>query len=160
MSRVESRIAEHELLLPAPMHVPGGVKIKFPWVNIRGDRAYCSGHIPLTADGLPAGPFGQVGAEVSKDEAHLLARNAGLSMLASLKRALGDLDRVTAWCRVFGMVNSAPGFDQHPFVINGFTDLILEIYGEDAGAHSRSAIGVAGLPMNVAVEVEAEVIFR
>jgi hypothetical protein len=80
-----------------------------------------------------------------------------LSILASLKRTLGDLDRVAAWTRVFGMVNSAPGFNRQPSVINGFSDLILELYGLEVGAHSRSAVGLAELPFDIPVEVEAEV---
>ena len=78
-------------------------------------------------------------------------------MLASLRRALGDLDRITAWLRVFGMVNAAPGFNRAPAVINGFSDLILQLWGPDAGPHARSAIGVAELPFNIPVEIEAEV---
>jgi enamine deaminase RidA (YjgF/YER057c/UK114 family) len=78
-------------------------------------------------------------------------------VLASLQRALGDLDRITAWLRVFGMVNTAPGFNQTPAVINGFSDLIVELWGPEAGPHARSAIGVAALPFDIPVEVEAEV---
>ena len=78
-------------------------------------------------------------------------------MLGSLKRELGDLDRVGAWLRVFGMVNSAPGFDRQPNVINGFSDLILELYGPEAGDHARSAVGLAELPLGLPVEIEAEV---
>ena len=77
-------------------------------------------------------------------------------MLGSLARELGDLDRITAWVRVLGMVNSAPGFASQPSVINGFSNLILELFGE-AGAHARSAVGMAELPFNMPVEVEAEV---
>jgi enamine deaminase RidA (YjgF/YER057c/UK114 family) len=80
-----------------------------------------------------------------------------LSILGSLKRELGDLDRVTAWLRVFGMVNSAPGFNRQPQVINGFSDLILEVYGSDRGLHARSAVGMAELPFGIPVEIEAEV---
>ena len=80
-----------------------------------------------------------------------------LSILGSLKRELGELDRVTAWLRVFGMVNSAPGFDRQPSVINGFTELILELYGPERGAHARSAVGMAELPFGIPVEIEAEV---
>jgi len=80
-----------------------------------------------------------------------------LSMLGSLKRALGDLDRVTAWARVFGMVNSAPGFTEQPAVINGFSDLILELWGPERGVHARSAVGLLELPWSIPVEVEAEV---
>ena len=77
-----------------------------------------------------------------------------LAILASLKRELGDLGRVVAWLRVFGMVNSAPGFDRQPNVINGFSDLILELYSPEAGDHARSAVGMAELPLGVPVEVE------
>jgi hypothetical protein len=80
-----------------------------------------------------------------------------LSILGSLKRALGDLDRIGTWSRVFGMVNSAPGFNQQPSVINGFSELILEVFGPVAGAHCRSAVGLAELPFNIPVEVEGEV---
>jgi enamine deaminase RidA (YjgF/YER057c/UK114 family) len=78
-------------------------------------------------------------------------------MLGSLKRELGDLDRVKRWVRVFGMVNSAPGFDKQPAVINGCSDLILQLWGDDAGAHARSAVGMAELPFGIPVEIEAEV---
>ena len=78
-------------------------------------------------------------------------------MLGSLKRSLGDLDRIAAWTRIFGMVNSALGFNRQPSVINGFSDLILELYGPVVGAHSRSAVGLAELPFNIPVEIEGEV---
>jgi len=91
------------------------------------------------------------------EEAYDAARATALAMLGDLRRALGDLDRVTAWLRVFGMVNAAPGFVQTPAVINGFSDLILDLWGPDAGSHARSAIGVAALPFGMLVEVEAEV---
>jgi enamine deaminase RidA (YjgF/YER057c/UK114 family) len=78
-------------------------------------------------------------------------------MLASLRAALGDLDRVTAWLRVFGMVNTAPGFTATPSVINGFSELILRLWGPDNGAHARSAVGMAALPFDLPVEIEAEV---
>jgi enamine deaminase RidA (YjgF/YER057c/UK114 family) len=80
-----------------------------------------------------------------------------LAMLGSLKRELGDLDRVTAWLRVFGMVNSTSDFEGQPGVINGCSDLLLELWGPDAGQHARSAVGLAALPFNIPVEIEAEV---
>jgi len=80
-------------------------------------------------------------------------------MLATLQRAIGDLDRVTAWVRVFGMVNAAPGFNRMPAVINGFSDLIIQLYGPEVGAHARSAVGLAELPFDIPVEIEAEVEF-
>ena len=91
------------------------------------------------------------------DEGYQAARIVALSILSSLKRTLRDLDRVTAWLRVFGMVNSAPGFDRQPAVINGFSDLILELYGPEVGQHARSAVGMAELPFGIPVEIEAEV---
>jgi enamine deaminase RidA (YjgF/YER057c/UK114 family) len=98
-----------------------------------------------------------VGADVSLEEGYQAARLTALSILGSLKRELGDLDRISAWLRVFGMVNSAPGFDQQPQVINGFSDLIIDLYGPERGAHARSAVGMAELPFGIPVEIEAEV---
>ena len=139
------------------MQVPHGLRMPFSWVRVRSNRAYVSGHIALNADGSVAGPLGKVGAEVTAEQAYAAARLTALSILGSLKRALGDLDRVAAWLRVFGMVNAAPGFRDEPAVINGFSDLILELYGPDAGAHARSAVGLAELPWGIPVEIEAEV---
>ncbi len=155
--RVEQRLADMGLCLPPPMVLPPEMVLPFPWVRVRGNMAYVSGHGPQNPDGTVAGPFGQVGREVSLEQAQGLARLVGLSILASLKRELGDLDRVTAWLRVFGMVNSAPRFASQPAVINGFSNLILALYGEDAGGHARSAVGMAALPLGIAVEIEAEV---
>jgi enamine deaminase RidA (YjgF/YER057c/UK114 family) len=153
--RIEARLAELGLVLPPPVVVPPGARLPFAPVRILGDRAFVSGHGPQLPDGTIAGPFGKVGAEVSVEEARVSARLTALSMLGSLERALGDLDRVV-WARVFGMVASAPGFDRQPAVINGFSDFILELYG-DAGVHARSAVGMAELPFGLPVEVEAEV---
>jgi enamine deaminase RidA (YjgF/YER057c/UK114 family) len=97
---------------------------------------------------------GKVGADVSPEQASEAARLTGLSILASLREELGELDRVTRWVKVLGLVNCAPGFSATPAVINGFSDLILELWGE-AGRHARSAIGVAELPFDIPVEVEA-----
>jgi enamine deaminase RidA (YjgF/YER057c/UK114 family) len=157
---VEARLEELGLVLPEPPKIPPTLVLPFSWVRVRGDRAYVSGHVPLNPDGSVAGPFGKVGAEVSEEQGYQAARLAVLAVLASLKRELGDLGRVGAWLRVFGMVNTAPGFDRQPNVINGFSDLILEVYGPEAGDHARSAVGMAGLPLGVPVEVEAEVELR
>jgi enamine deaminase RidA (YjgF/YER057c/UK114 family) len=154
--RIEARLRDLGLVLPPVVQPPPGVRLPFAPVRIIGERALVSGHGPQNADGSIAGPFGKVGAEVSVEEAYAAARRTALSMLGSLARELGDLDRITAWVRVFGMVNSAPGFAGQPSVINGFSDLVLELFGE-AGAHARSAVGMAELPFNLPVEVEAEV---
>lgn len=154
--RIEKRLHELGLVLPPPVQAPTGIRLPFTPVRVIGDRACISGHGPQNADGSIAGPFGKVGAEITLEEGHQAARLTALSMLGSLARELGDLDRITAWVRVFGMVNSAPGFGSQPSVINGFSDLILELFGE-AGAHARSAVGMAELPFNLPVEIEAEV---
>jgi enamine deaminase RidA (YjgF/YER057c/UK114 family) len=139
------------------MKLPPGVTLPFPWVRLHGNRAYVSGHGPQNADGSLAGPLGKVDADISLEEGYQAARLVALSILGSLKRELGDLDRVAAWLRVFGMVNSAPGFNRQPQVINGFSDLILEVYGPERGLHARSAVGMAELPFGIPVEIEAEV---
>ncbi len=154
--RVEAKLEDLSLVLPEPMRVPEGLRMPFSWVRMRGDRAYVSGHIALNTDGSVAQPLGKVGAEVSAEEGYESARLVALAHLASLKRALGDLDRITAWLRVFAMVNAAPGFDRTPLVTNGYSDLILELYGPEVGAHARSSIGMT-IPLNAPVNCEAEV---
>lgn len=160
MAEIESRLAEAGLILPDKLRLPEGMVLPFPEVHVVGDRAMISGASALEPDGTVSGPFGQVGAEVTLDQAHLLARKTALTMISSLKRRLGDLDRVAQWVKVLGMVNSAPGFGDQPAVINGFSHLILDLWGPERGAHARSAVGMAGLPMRIAVEVEAEVLIR
>src|ERR1700740_2063548 len=118
MSLIESRLHELGLSLPEPLALPPGVTLPFPWVRVHGNRAYISGHGPQNPDGSLAGPLGKVGAEVSIEEAYHSAYLVALAILGNLKRAIGDLDRVTAWLRVHGMVNSAPGFNRQPAVIN------------------------------------------
>jgi hypothetical protein len=155
--RVEARLVELGLTLPPPLRVSPSVRVPFAWVRVRGDRAYLAGHGPLTEDAAPAGPFGAVGAEVSLAEAVQSARGAALALLASLKAELGDLDRVTAWLMVRGYVQCVPGFTQTTAVVNGVSDLLLDLYGPEAGRHARSAPGVIALPLNLPVVVEAEV---
>lgn len=160
MAVIEQRLAALGLVLPPPVKVPAGVHLPFRFVHVVGKRALISGHSAQAADGSIAGPFGKVGRELTLEQGHAAARLTALSMLGSLQRELGDLDRVARWVRVFGMVNSAPGFTQQPAVINGFSNLIVELWGADAGAHARSAVGMAELPFDVPVEVEAEVEIR
>ena len=154
---IEDTLRRLDLYLPEPLKIPPGVTLPFAFVRVWGTRAYISGHGPLQPDGTLAGPFGKVGSDVSVDQAYHAARLTGLSILSSLKRQLGHLDRVGAWLKVFGMVNSAAGFTEQPKVINGFSDLILELYGPERGQHARSAIGMAELPFDLPVEIEAEV---
>ena len=129
-------------------------------MRLIGNRAIISGHGPQNADGSLAQPLGKLGREVSVEQGYAAARLTALAILGSLQRTLGDLDRITAWGRVFGMVNSAPGFNRQPSVINGFSDLILELFGPEIGAHARSAVGLAELPFDIPVEIEGEVEFR
>jgi enamine deaminase RidA (YjgF/YER057c/UK114 family) len=158
MAKIEQRLRALGLVLPAPLQLPPGAALPFPWVRVVGSRALISGHGPTNADGSLAQPLGKVGAEVTVEQGQAAARLAGLAILASLQRELGDLDRIARWVRVFGMVNSAPGFNRQPAVINGFTELIVEVFGKEAGAHARSAVGMAELPFDIPVEVEGEVL--
>jgi len=155
--RIEEKLAEMGLALPQEMQAPAGMRLPFAPVRVRGNRAFVSGTAPLAPDGSLAEPLGKVGAELTLEQGYAAARLTGLALLAALKRELGDLDRVTAWLRLFGMVNVAPGFVQTPSVINGCSDLILELWGRERGTHARSAVGLAELPMRIPVEIEAEV---
>ncbi|WP_136657995.1 RidA family protein [Nitratireductor sp. XY-223] len=160
MAHIEAKLAELGLVLPAPAKLPPDVRLPFSLVNVRDRRVFVSGHGPQDDDGSISGPFGHLGKDVTVEEGYALARKTALSMLASLKRELMDLDRIQAWCRVFGMVNSTPEFTQQPAVINGFSDLIYEVFGPEVGRHARSAVGMAALPFGngIAVEIEAEVL--
>lgn len=158
--RIEEKLAKLGLVLSEAPRMPPGVRPGFAWVRVHGDRAYVSGHGPQQPDGSFAGPFGKVGEDVSPDEAYQAARLCALAMLGGLKRALGDLDRVTAWLMVSGMVNATPGSAASTNAINGCSDLILELYGEEIGQHARTAVGMAALPLNLPVVIAAEVAIR
>ncbi len=157
MGIIQQRLSELGLVLPAPLQMPPGAVLPFPWVRQVGRRVLISGHGPTDELGRLAAPLGKVGDAVTPEQAYQSARLVGLAMLGSLTRELGDLDRIAAWTRVFGMVNSAPGFNHQPAVINGFSELILAVFGPTVGAHARSAVGMAELPFNIPVEIEAEV---
>ncbi len=157
MSRIEERLAALGLYLPPPIRPPPGVTLPFQFVHLVGRRALISGHGPQNPDGTIAEPLGKLGRELGVEQGYVAARLTALSILGSLQRALGDLDRIAAWGRVFGMVNSAPGFNRQPSVVNGFSDLVLEVFGPTIGAHSRSAVGLAELPFDIPVEIEGEV---
>jgi enamine deaminase RidA (YjgF/YER057c/UK114 family) len=161
MAKIEAKLAALGLVLPQPLRPPAGIVLPFAAVRIVGSRAVVSGHGPQNADGSIAQPLGKVGAgALSVEQGYAAARAVALSMLGSLQRALGDLDRIAAWTRIFGMVNSAPGFNRQPAVINGCSDLLLEIFGAEVGAHARSAVGLFELPFDIPVEIEAEVEIR
>ena len=151
----ERKLADLGVELPPPVKAPPGGALPFSFVRVRDGIAYISGHGPQNADGTLAGPFGKVGADVTVEQGYEAAKAVALSMLGSLKRELGDLDRLSAWLRLHGMVNCRSDFAQQPAVINGCSDLILALYGPDRGAHARSAVGMGALPFNMAVEIEA-----
>lgn len=156
MASIEAKLDAMGLHLPQPMQTPAGLRLPFEWVRVRGGRAFLSGQVPLDSDGRLAAPLGKVGADVTPEQGYAAARLVALAHLSSLKRALGDLDRITAWLRVFAMVNVAPGFYETPRVTNGYSDLILELFGPEVGAHARSSIGMV-IPLNAPVNCEAEV---
>jgi enamine deaminase RidA (YjgF/YER057c/UK114 family) len=161
MPRIEERLAELGLVLPEPFRSPSGDPFKFAPVRVAGDVAYISGHGPMDgARPLASGKIGKstwrTGKLLTLEQGRWAARATALSVLASLKNKLGDLDAVSGWVKVLGFVNCSPGFTQTVAVIDGFTELIVELWGGE-GVHARSAIGVAELPFNIPVEVEAVV---
>ena len=160
-SMVEEKLKALNLSLPEPIKTSPNMKVPPSWIRVRGNRAFISGHGPQNPDGSIAGPFGKVGSnDVTLEQAYQAARLATLSILGTLKRELGDLDRVTAWLMISGFVNVSAGFTQTTAVINGCSELILELYGPEVGQHARTAMGVAttpfGLPVIIAAEVEID----
>ena len=158
MLNPEKKIQELGLKLPNPIKLPKDLILPFNFINIRGNRVLISGHPRQSQDGSINGPYGQVGKDLTTEEAQLASKEIGLSILANIKKEIGHLSRIKEWVRVFGMVNSAPGYKEQHIVLNGFSSLLIEVFGLNIGSHSRSAIGVAGLPMNLAIEIEGEVI--
>jgi len=142
------RITELGLDLP-PAPKPVGV---YKPVLVVGKFLYVSGHGPLRSDGSLV--KGKLGTDLKTDEGKLAARQAGLAILSSIKTHFGELKKIKRVVKVFGMVNSAPDFDQQPVVINGFSELMAEVFGPDNGVGVRSAVGMF-LPNNMAVEIEA-----
>ncbi len=160
-SIVEEKLKALNLRIPEPIKSSPDVKMPPSWIRVRGNRAFISGHAPQNPDGSIAGPFGKVGSDdVTLQQGYQAARLATLSILGTLKRELGDLDKVTAWLMVQGFVNVAPGFTQTTAIINECSELILELYGPEVGQHARTAMGVAttpfGLPVIIAAEVEID----
>lgn len=150
---IDARLAALGLILPPPPK-PGGNYVPF---RIGGGLLFLSGVGPRHPDGTSM--VGVVGADVSVETAYHAARLCGLNLLSNIKMALGSLDRVDAILKVLGMVNAVPDFAQHPAVINGCTDLFVEVFGEN-GRPARSAVGMGSLPGRISVEVEAIVAIR
>ena len=150
---IEARLAELAIALPAPPP-PAGAYVGAVGT---GNLVFIAGHGPRRADGSYA--RGKVPTEVSIEEAVEAARLAGLNLLSSLRAAIGDLDRVERFVKVLGMVNAAPDFEHHPKVIDGFSTLMVDIFGEP-GRCARSAVGMGSLPFQIPVEIEAVVALR
>lgn len=145
----EARLHELKILLPPAPKVMGVYKP----VVVAGGLAYVSGHGPLRSDGTLI--CGRVGADLDQQAGYQAARQTGLAILATLRESLGSLDRVQRVVKLLGMVNSAPEFQQHPAVINGCSELFRDVWGPSDGVGARSAVGMAALPGNIAVEIEA-----
>jgi enamine deaminase RidA (YjgF/YER057c/UK114 family) len=144
----EARIAELGITLPPP---PKPLGTYVPGVRV-GNLLYLSGHGPSRAGGQPSA-HGKVGRDLSVEDAAKVAREVGINLLGSTRHLLGSLDKVKRVVKVLGMVNSAEGFGDQPKVMNGFSDLMVEVFG-DNGRHARSAVGMAELPMGIPVEIE------
>jgi enamine deaminase RidA (YjgF/YER057c/UK114 family) len=145
----EQKLLELQLQLPP---APKPIAVYRPVVVV-GNIAYVSGHGPVRLDGSLI--QGVVGKDLDLDAGKAAARQVGLAMLANLRAHLGSLDRIQRIVKTLGMVNSAPDFYEHPKVINGFSELMAEVFGPDHGIGARSAVGMGPLPGNIAVEVEA-----
>ena len=154
--RIEARLDELGLVLPEPLKLPPGVNVPLAFIKVVGNRVIVSGHGPQEADGSVSQPLGRVGENVTEEEATEAARKVALAMVGTIQREIGDLDRIKSWVKVLGMVNSAPDFTGQSTVINGFSEQIIEIFGEECGKATRSAVGMAQLPFGIPVEVEAE----
>lgn len=144
----EAKIKELKLELP-PAPKPMAV---YKTLLIVGDIAYVSGHGPLKADKTLM--KGKVGNEVDQQHGYDAARQTGLAILATLREHLGSLDRVKRVVKLLGMVNCTPDFGKQPAVINGCSELFAQVFGEDAGIGTRSAVGMGSLPDNISVEIE------
>ena len=147
-SKPETRVQElHLTLPPAPKPVA-----KYKTALREGNFLYVSGHGPLKPDKTQI--TGRVGKDLTLEEGKLAARQVGLAVLATVRATLGSLDKVVALIKTLGMVNCPEDFKDHPQVINGFSELMAEVFGEDAGVGTRSAVGMGSLPGNIAVEIE------
>lgn len=156
---VRERLADRGLALPTAWQVPSGPGVSIPASLVRrvGTRLYVSGHIPTDDEGTVTGPFGTVGAQVDLAGAQQAAVRTLLSLLASVEKETSDLGVVKAWCSLHCMVNSAPDFTKFPAVFNPASQLLVDLFGKETGGHARVAVGVAGLPWDLPVEIEAEV---
>ena len=146
----EARLKERNITLPAQTT---------PLANYvsavrTGNLLFLSGHGPVRSKDNKPSATGKVGKDLTLEQGYQVAREVGLNLLATTRTTLGSLDKVKRVVKVLGMVNSAPGFGDQPKVINGFSDLMVEVFGEAVGKHARSAVGMAELPLGIPVEIE------
>ena len=147
-SKPEARIQElHLTLPPAPKPVA-----KYKTAVLVGNLLYVSGHGPAAIEGVKTA--GKVGSDLTVEQGKAAARAVGLNVLSTIKATIGSLDKVKRLVKTLGMVNGTPDFKEQPQVINGFSELMADVFGEDAGVGTRSAVGMGSLPMNIPVEVE------
>jgi enamine deaminase RidA (YjgF/YER057c/UK114 family) len=149
MPSADARVQELKLTLPEPAKPVAKYK---PAVQV-GTMLYVSGHGPAKFDAKSI-VTGRLGADLSVEQGQESARLVGLNILSTVKATLGSLDKVKRLVKTLGMVNAAPDFKDHPKVINGFSELMAQVFGEDAGVGARSAVGMGSLPGNIAVEIE------
>jgi enamine deaminase RidA (YjgF/YER057c/UK114 family) len=149
----ESRLKELGITLPPAPEPKGLYKPAVIVGSFANSLVYTSGHLPIAADGRLV--TGRLGADMDEPAGVEAARLAGLSILSTLRAALGDLDRVARLVKLLGVVNCTADFNRQPAVINGCSQLFADVFGADAGVGARSAIGVASLPLGAAVEIEA-----
>jgi enamine deaminase RidA (YjgF/YER057c/UK114 family) len=147
-SKPEARIQELHLTLPTPPKPMA----KYKPAVVAGNLLYVSGHGPLKVDGKFI--QGRFGADLTAEQGKEAARATGLAILATVRNTIGSLDKVKRLVKTLGMVNSTADFKDHPQVINGFSELMAEVFGEEAGVGARSAVGMGSLPSNIPVEVE------
>lgn len=150
MSSPEKRLQELGIVLPTP---PKPVAKYKPTVQI-GNVLYVSGHGPAKVEGQPM-VLGKLGSKLTLEQGKESARLVAINILATMKASLGSLDRVVRLVKSLGMVNSAPDFLDQPAVINGYSELMAQVFGEDAGVGARSAVGMGALPGDIPVEIEA-----
>jgi enamine deaminase RidA (YjgF/YER057c/UK114 family) len=149
---VLERLHELGLELPERTAPLPGARPNIRPARRAGKLLYLSGNGPFRGKEMPY--LGKVGSDLTVEQGYEAAKLTALNLLLVIQQELGDLDHVT-WIKSLGMVNSAPGFTQQPAVINGFSDLIVQLYGEERGLHGRSAVGMAELPANLPVEIES-----
>ena len=165
--RVEAKLEEMGLVLPAELKMPAGARLTWRQIRVVGTRAIIAGHGPRLPDGTPGiegayveGPGRKVGHDLTLQQGYAAARSVRPECARRLEARIGDLDRVTMWLRVFGMVNSAPGFIAQPMVIDGFTDLMVALYGEESAICPRAVAGMAEMPFGSPLVIEGEVEIR